>query len=133
MFNAVNPSGKRVMLIDDSNTIRRCAEMFLTQAGWEVIVAEDGFDALVKILDHQPDLIFVDVIMPRLDGYQTCSLIKHNDRCKDTPVIMLSAKDSAFDRARGRAAGADDYLCKPFSKESLLRSVALHPPVQRSA
>lgn len=118
--------GVRVMVIDDSNTIRRSAEIFLMQAGCQVILAENGFDALAKIADHQPDLIFVDIMMPRLDGYQTCSLIKKNAKHKSTPVIMLSSKDSLFDRARGRMVGSDEYLTKPFSKESLLRAVETH-------
>jgi twitching motility two-component system response regulator PilG len=119
-------SGARVMVIDDSNTIRRSAEIFLMQAGCQVILAENGFDALAKIADHRPDLIFVDIMMPRLDGYQTCSLIKKNGKHKDTPVIMLSSKDSLFDRARGRMVGSDEYLTKPFSKESLLKTVEAH-------
>lgn len=118
--------GIRVMVIDDSNTIRRSAEIFLKQAGHDVILAEDGFDALAKISDHQPDVIFVDIMMPRLDGYQTCSLIKKNTKFKTTPVIMLSSKDSLFDRARGRMVGSDEYLTKPFTKESLLRAVQAH-------
>ena len=120
----VNLSGIKVMVIDDSNTIRRSAEIFLAQAGCQVVLAEDGFDALAKIADHAPDLIFVDIMMPRLDGYQTCALIQKNPRLKATPVIMLSSKDGLFDRARGRLAGSDEYLTKPFTKESLLRSVA---------
>jgi len=119
-------SGARIMVIDDSNTIRRSAEIFLMQAGCQVILAENGFDALAKIADHHPDLIFVDIMMPRLDGYQTCSLIKKNGKHKDTPVIMLSSKDSLFDRARGRMVGSDEYLTKPFSKESLLKTVEAH-------
>jgi twitching motility two-component system response regulator PilG len=122
----VNLSGIKVMVIDDSNTIRRSAEIFLAQAGCKVVLAEDGFDALAKIADHAPDLIFVDIMMPRLDGYQTCALIKKNSRLKSTPVVMLSSKDGLFDRARGRLAGSDEYLTKPFTKESLLRSVASH-------
>lgn len=122
----MNLSGLKVMVIDDSNTIRRSAEIFLNQAGCEVILAEDGFDALAKIADHKPDLIFVDIMMPRLDGYQTCSLIKKNARLSATPVIMLSSKDGLFDRARGRMAGSDEYLTKPFTKESLLKTVAHH-------
>lgn len=119
-------SGVRVMVIDDSNTIRRSAEIFLMQAGCQVILAENGFDALAKIADHQPDLIFVDIMMPRLDGYQTCALIKKNGKHKTTPVIMLSSKDSLFDRARGRMVGSDEYLTKPFSKDSLLKTVEAH-------
>ncbi len=119
-------AGVRVMVIDDSNTIRRSAEIFLMQAGCQVILAENGFDALAKIADHQPDLIFVDIMMPRLDGYQTCALIKKNAKHRSTPVIMLSSKDSLFDRARGRMVGSDEYLTKPFSKESLLKAVETH-------
>jgi twitching motility two-component system response regulator PilG len=121
------------MVIDDSNTIRRSAEIFLMQAGCQVILAENGFDALAKIADHQPDLIFVDIMMPRLDGYQTCALIKKNGKHKTTPVIMLSSKDSLFDRARGRMVGSDEYLTKPFSKDSLLRTVETHLSDRRSA
>ena len=119
-------NGIRVMVIDDSNTIRRSAEIFLQQAGCEVILAEDGFDALAKIADHHPDVIFVDIMMPRLDGYQTCALIKKNGRYRDTPVIMLSSKDGLFDRARGRLVGSDEYLTKPFSKDALLSAVSRH-------
>ncbi len=116
-------AGTKVMVIDDSNTIRRSAEIFLAKAGCEVILAEDGFDALSKIADRQPDVIFVDIMMPRLDGYQTCALIKKNPKFKVTPVIMLSSKDGLFDRARGRMVGSDEYLTKPFTKESLLKIV----------
>jgi twitching motility two-component system response regulator PilG len=115
--------GVKVLIIDDSNTIRRSAELFLRQAGYEVILAEDGFDALSKISDHQPSIIFVDVMMPRLDGYQTCALIKQNPVYRRTPVIMLSSKDGLFDRARGRLAGSDQYLTKPFNKDGLVRAV----------
>lgn len=118
-----NLADVKVMVIDDSNTIRRSAEIFLKQAGCEVILAEDGFDALSKIASHLPDIIFVDIMMPRLDGYQTCSLIKRNSRFKSTPVIMLSSKDGVFDRARGRMVGSDQYLTKPFTQESLIDAV----------
>lgn len=113
----------KIMVIDDSVTIRRSAEIFLKASGCEVILAEDGFDALAKISNEHPDLIFVDIMMPRLDGYQTCSLIKRNVRYKSTPVIMLSSKDGLFDRARGRMVGSDQYLTKPFTQESLLNAV----------
>ena len=116
----------KVLVIDDSNTIRRSAELFLRQAGYEVILAEDGFDALAKISDHQPQVIFVDIMMPRLDGYQTCALIKQHPQLKSTPVIMLSSKDGVFDRARGRLAGSDRYLTKPFTKEGLIEAIAQH-------
>ena len=116
----------KVLVIDDSNTIRRSAEIFLTQAGCQVLLAEDGFDALAKITDHLPDVIFVDIMMPRLDGYQTCALIKKNPRLSSTPVILLSSRDGLFDRARGRMAGSDEYLTKPFTKDSLLKTVASH-------
>jgi twitching motility two-component system response regulator PilG len=118
--------GVKVMVIDDSNTIRRSAEIFLNQAGCEVILAQDGFEALAKITDHQPDVVFVDIMMPRLDGYQTCSLIKRNTRYRTTPVIMLSSKDGLFDRARGRMVGSDEYLTKPFTKDTLLKAVRDH-------
>ena len=116
----------KVMVIDDSNTIRRSAEIFLVQAGCQVVLAEDGFDALAKIADHQPKVIFCDIMMPRLDGYQTCSLIKKNARFKATPVIMLSSKDGLFDRARGRIVGSEHYLTKPFTREELLSAIETH-------
>ena len=118
-----NLAGTKVMVIDDSNTIRRSAEIFLKAAGCEVILAEDGFDALAKIADQHPQVIFVDIMMPRLDGYQTCALIKRNAKFKSTPVIMLSSKDGLFDRARGRMAGSDQYLTKPFTQDSLIEAV----------
>ncbi len=117
-------SGLKVMVIDDSNTIRRSAEIFLGQAGCRVIVAEDGFDALAKIADNDPDLVFCDILMPRLDGYQTCALIKKSPKFNEIPVIMLSSKDGLFDRARGRMVGSEQYLTKPFAKDSLLKAVA---------
>lgn len=117
-------NGIKVMVVDDSNTIRKSAEIFLLQAGCQVLLAEDGFDALAKIADHQPDIVFCDIMMPRLDGYQTCALIKKNTRFRLTPVIMLSSKDGLFDRARGRMVGSDQYLTKPFTKDSLLQTVA---------
>jgi len=113
----------RVLVIDDSNTIRRSAEIFLRQGGHEVLLAEDGFDALAKVNDHVPQLIFCDILMPRLDGYQTCAIIKRNPRFAHVPVIMLSSKDGLFDKARGRMVGSQDYLTKPFTKEQLLRAV----------
>ena len=119
-------SGIKVMVIDDSNTIRKTAEIFLLQAGAVVVLAEDGFDALAKINDHQPDLVFCDILMPRLDGYQTCALIKKNPKFAATPVIMLSSKDGLFDRARGRMVGSDEFLTKPFTKDGLLKTVAAH-------
>ena len=126
-------AGLKVMVIDDSNTIRRSAEIFLTQAGCHVLLAEDGFDALAKITDHLPDVIFVDIMMPRLDGYQTCALIKKNPRLSSTPVIMLSSRDGLFDRARGRMVGSDEYLTKPFTKDSLLKTVASHTAARPAA
>jgi twitching motility two-component system response regulator PilG len=128
LSETANLGGVKVMVIDDSNTIRRSAEIFLAQAGCQVILAEDGFDALSKITDHEPDIIFVDIMMPRLDGYQTCALIKKNARFSGTPVIMLSSKDGLFDRARGRMVGSDEYLTKPFTKDSLLKTVGAHAP-----
>lgn len=122
----------KIMVIDDSVTIRRSAEIFLKASGYEVILAEDGFDALAKISNEHPDLIFVDIMMPRLDGYQTCSLIKRNARYKSTPVIMLSSKDGLFDRARGRMVGSDQYLTKPFTQESLLNAVQTYATANRA-
>jgi twitching motility two-component system response regulator PilG len=119
-------AGVKVMVIDDSNTIRRSAEIFLLQAGATVILAEDGFDALAKIADYLPEVVFVDIMMPRLDGYQTCALIKKNPKFAATPVVMLSSKDGLFDRARGRMVGSNEYLTKPFTKDSLLRTVGAH-------
>jgi len=116
-------TGVKVMVIDDSNTIRRSAEIFLTQSKCEIILAVDGFDAMAKIIDSHPDIIFVDIMMPRLDGYQTCTLIKRNSLFQNTPVIMLSSKDGLFDQARGRMVGSDEYLTKPFTKESLINVV----------
>ena len=126
-------AGLKVMVIDDSNTIRRSAEIFLTKAGCHVLLAEDGFDALAKITDHLPDVIFVDIMVPRLDGYQTCALIKKNPRLSSTPVIMLSSRDGLFDRARGRMVGSDEYLTKPFTKDSLLKTVASHTAARPAA
>lgn len=116
-------SGLKVLVIDDSNTIRRSAEIFLKQGGHEVLLAEDGFDALSKINDYMPDLIFCDILMPRLDGYQTCAIIKRNLRFSNVPVVMLSSKDGVFDMARGRMVGSQDYLTKPFTKDQLLHTV----------
>ncbi len=116
--------GLKVLVIDDSKTIRRTAETLLSKEGCTVYTAVDGFDALAKIADHHPDVIFVDIMMPRLDGYQTCSLIKHNKTFRDTPVIMLSSKDGLFDRARGRIVGSEQYLTKPFTKDELLGAIA---------
>ena len=121
-----NFEGIRVMVIDDSKTIRRTAETLLTKAGCDVTTATDGFDALAKIADTQPAIIFVDIMMPRLDGYQTCALIKNNKAFKKTPVIMLSSKDGLFDRAKGRIVGSDQYLTKPFSKDELLSAIRDH-------
>ncbi len=118
--------GVKVMIIDDSNTIRRSAEIFLLQAECNVILAEDGYDALSKIVDHQPDIIFIDIMMPRLDGYQTCALLRKNSRFAKTPVVMLSSKDGLFDRARGRMVGSNWYLTKPFTKDELLKAVATY-------
>ena len=129
---AAAPQGAKVLVIDDSNTIRRSAEIFLRQGGHQVVLAEDGFDALAKVNDHTPDLIFCDILMPRLDGYQTCAIIKRNPRFTAVPVIMLSSKDGVFDKARGRMVGSEDYLTKPFTKEQLLRAVAQYHPARLS-
>jgi twitching motility two-component system response regulator PilG len=120
---ATAPTGARVLVVDDSNTIRRSAEIFLRQGGHQVVLAEDGFDALAKVNDHDPELIFCDILMPRLDGYQTCAIIKRNPRFAHVPVIMLSSKDGLFDKARGRMVGSEEYLTKPFTKEQLLKAV----------
>jgi twitching motility two-component system response regulator PilG len=119
----LSTTGLKVLVIDDSNTIRRSAEIFLKQGGHEVMLAEDGFDALAKVNDYQPNLIFCDILMPRLDGYQTCAIIKRNAKFADTPVVMLSSKDGVFDKARGRMVGSQDYLTKPFTKDQLLQTV----------
>jgi twitching motility two-component system response regulator PilG len=118
--------GLKILVIDDSKTIRRTAETLLSREGCQVFTAVDGFDALAKIADHRPDVIFVDIMMPRLDGYQTCALIKHNRTFRDTPVIMLSSKDGLFDRARGRIVGSEHYLTKPFTKDELLGAIRDH-------
>lgn len=118
----------KVMVIDDSKTIRRTAETLLTKAGYEVITAEDGFEALAKVVDNHPDVIFMDIMMPRLDGYQTCALIKNNESFRQIPIIMLSSKDGLFDRARGRIVGSDKYLTKPFTKEELLNAINEYAP-----
>lgn len=115
--------GLKVMVIDDSKTIRRTAETLLKKSGCDVLTAVDGFEALSMIADNHPDLIFVDIMMPRLDGYQTCALIKHNEMYRDIPVIMLSSKDGLFDRARGRIVGSEQYLTKPFTKDELLDAI----------
>ena len=119
-------SGMKAVLIDDSNTIRRSGEIFLSQAGCRVVLAEDGFDGLSKVVDHQPDVIFVDVMMPRLDGYQTCALIKNHPHFKNIPIVMLTSKDTLFDRARAKLAGSEQYLIKPFNKKNLVDAVLAH-------
>ena len=124
--NRPDLDGLKVLVIDDSKTIRKTAETLLTREGCKVFTAVDGFDALSKIADHQPDIVFVDIMMPRLDGYQTCALIKHNKIFRSTPVIMLSSKDGLFDRARGRIVGSQQYLTKPFTKDELLSAIASH-------
>ena len=121
-------AGCKVLVIDDSSTIRRTAQIFLTQAGCQVVLAEDGFDALAKVGDLKPDLVFCDILMPRLDGYQTCAIIKRNPQFSGVPVIMLSSKDGLFDKARGRMVGSQDYLTKPFTKDQLLQAVLQHRP-----
>ncbi|MGY6629683.1 MAG: response regulator [Wenzhouxiangella sp.] len=119
----VSISGLKIMLIDDSRTIRRSAETMLAREGCEVITANDGFEALALIHKHEPDLIFVDIMMPRLDGYQTCAIVKNNERFRNTPVVMLTSKDGLFDKARGRIVGSDQYLTKPFTRDELLAAV----------
>jgi twitching motility two-component system response regulator PilG len=120
---SIPSSGLKVLVIDDSNTIRRSAEIFLKQGGHEVLLAEDGFDALSKVNDYEPNLIFCDILMPRLDGYQTCAIIKRNAKFAGVPIVMLSSKDGVFDKARGRMVGSQDYLTKPFTKDQLLQTV----------
>ena len=120
---STGPGPIKVLVIDDSNTIRRSAEIFLKQGGHQVVLAEDGFDAMSKVNDSQPDIIFCDILMPRLEGYQTCAIIKRNARFANVPIIMLSSKDGLFDKARGRMVGAEDYLTKPFTKDQLLQAV----------
>ncbi len=124
--------GVKVMVIDDSNTIRRSAEIFLNKSGCEIILASDGFDAMAKIVDNQPDIIFIDILMPRLDGYQACMLIKKNPHYQSVPVVMLSSKNGLFDRARGRMVGSDEYLTKPFTKDELLNTVRKYTLQQSS-
>ena len=126
-------SSVRVLVVDDSNTIRRSAEIFLKQGGHDVMLAEDGFDALAKVNDYQPQLIFCDILMPRLDGYQTCAIIKRNAKYSGVPVVMLSSKDGVFDKARGRMVGAQDYLTKPFTKDQLLQAVRQFGAVMQGA
>ena len=126
MSNEAPGAPTKVLVIDDSNTIRRSAEIFLRQGGYEVVLAEDGFDALAKVNDYDPQLIFCDILMPRLDGYQTCAIIKRNPRFAGVPVIMLSSKDGLFDKARGRMVGSEDYLTKPFTNDQLLQAVEQH-------
>lgn len=129
---SVSSSGLKILVIDDSNTIRRSAEIFLKQGGHEVLLSEDGFDALSKVNDYLPDLIFCDILMPRLDGYQTCAIIKRNARFSNVPIVMLSSKDGVFDKARGRMAGSQEYLTKPFTKDQLLQTVqSLSPTKQK--
>ena len=124
--DAVPGNGVKVMVIDDSKTIRRTAESLLKREGYDVVTASDGYEALAKIADHQPQIIFVDIMMPRLDGYQTCALIKNHQMFKSTPVIMLSSKDGLFDKARGRIVGSEQYLTKPFTREELLSAIRTH-------
>jgi twitching motility two-component system response regulator PilG len=124
--NSSHFKGLKVLVIDDSKTIRKTAETLLAKEGCEVYTAVDGFDALAKVADYTPDIVFVDIMMPRLDGYQTCSLIKHNKVFKSIPVIMLSSKDGLFDRARGRIVGSEYYLTKPFTKDELLSAIETH-------
>ena len=123
MDNSGGLAGLKVMVIDDSKTIRRTAETLLKREGCDVVTATDGFEALAKIADHQPQIIFVDIMMPRLDGYQTCALIKNNQLFRSTPVIMLSSKDGLFDKAKGRIVGSEQYLTKPFTREELLSAI----------
>ncbi len=126
-------NGLKVMVIDDSRTIRKSAETMLGKEGCEVLTADDGFEALALIQKHHPDLVFVDIMMPRLDGYQTCAIIKNNQQFRDTPVIMLTSKDGLFDKARGRIVGSDHYLTKPFTRDELLQAVREKAPTRSAA
>ncbi|NJO17804.1 MAG: response regulator [Thioploca sp.] len=123
MSNENSFEGIKVVVIDDSKTIRRTAETLLKKAGCEVITATDGFESLSRVMEHQPNIIFVDIMMPRLDGYQTCALIKNNQAFKKIPVVMLSSKDGLFERARSRIVGAEHYMTKPFTREELLNTI----------
>ena len=131
----MNTSGSnlKILVVDDSNTIRRSAEIFLKAGQHDVVLAEDGFDALAKVCDYHPDLIFCDILMPRLDGYQTCAIIKRNAKFAGVPVVMLSSKDGVFDKARGRMVGAQDYLTKPFTKDQLLKAVQQFGAISQGA
>ena len=124
--NQTEFSGLKVMVIDDSKTIRRTAETLLTKAGCDVLTADNGFEALPIISTQRPDILFIDIMMPRLDGYQTCALVKNNPKFSSTPIVMLSSKDGLFDRAKGRAVGAEQYLTKPFTREDLLGAIRTH-------
>lgn len=126
MSNEITFEGIKVVVIDDSKTIRRTAETLLKKAGCEVITATDGFESLSKVMEHQPNIIFVDIMMPRLDGYQTCALIKNNPAFKKIPVVMLSSKDGLFERARSRIVGAEHYMTKPFTREELLNTIKIY-------
>lgn len=126
MTSTAKVGGPKVMVIDDSQTIRKTAETILTKEGYAIVTATDGYEALGRIVEQQPDLIFIDIMMPRLDGYQVCALIKGNPKLRDTPAIMLSSKDGVFDRARGRIVGSDEYLTKPFTKDELIGAVRKH-------
>jgi len=128
-----NACNTKIMVIDDSKTIRRTAETLLSREGYSVVTAEDGFEALAKIVEHRPSMIFVDIMMPRLDGYQTCALVKNNPDFKHTPVIMLTSKDGLFDKAKGRIVGSDQYVTKPFSKAELLEAVSNHLPAKAAS
>lgn len=130
MGDTVPLAGIRALLIDDSNTIRRSGEIFLTQAGCQVVLAEDGYDGLAKIAEQRPDVIFIDIMMPRLDGYQTCALLKNHHKLMGIPAIMLTSKDSLYDRAWAKLVGANQYLIKPFTMKSLVDAVLAHVPPQ---
>ncbi len=125
-LNTSDSPSRKVLVVDDSQTVRRTAELFLRQGGHEVLLADDGFDALARMHEFQPDLVFCDILMPRLDGYQTCAIIKRNPRFSRVPVVMLSSKDGVFDMARGRMAGSEQHLTKPFTREQLLEAVERH-------
>lgn len=121
-----NNSATKVLIVDDSGTIRKAAVAILSKEGFDVATAEDGFSSFAKIVDFKPDIIFLDIMMPRLDGYQVCSVIKSNPQFKNTPVLMLSSKDSVFDKARGKIAGSEYFMTKPFSRDELLDAIRKH-------
>ncbi len=119
---------RTVLLVDDSKTVRQSAQACLESEGYRVLTAADGFEAVAMVVEHQPALVLADIMMPRLDGYQICALIKNNTEFRNVPIVILSSRDGLFDKARGRMVGSDDHLSKPFTSESLLAAVRRHVP-----